>query len=33
VIELDETLGCGANATVRLGREKKSDKEFAVKVY
>ena len=33
VVELEEVLGCGASATVRLGRDRRTAREFAVKVY
>jgi hypothetical protein len=33
VVELNETLGCGANATVRVGRDKKTGVCFAIKIY
>jgi serine/threonine protein kinase len=33
VLELEEVLGCGANATVRNGRDPRSCQRYAVKVY
>lgn len=33
LVDLQEVLGSGATATVRIGRDKKTSKQFAVKIY
>jgi hypothetical protein len=33
IIEIDETLGKGANSIVRIGRDKRTKMMFAIKIY
>lgn len=33
VLELEDVLGCGANATVRSGRDPRCGQRYAVKIY